>query len=102
MVRRDEIEKLPDGFEGFWITSPSFPDEEWQVLKGLPQHFGLQVSGPQSTDASLEYLKDVELLDYLMLEKTSVTDQGGRSLVPLSDLMCKGLDLCTSPFFYPN
>jgi len=23
IVRRDEIEPLPDGFEGFWITSPA-------------------------------------------------------------------------------
>jgi hypothetical protein len=23
VIRRDEIEPLPDGFEGFWITSPA-------------------------------------------------------------------------------
>jgi hypothetical protein len=63
------------------FTNPSFPDENWLVLKELPQRFGLQVAGPQFTDASLEYLKDVKLLSYLVLDKTSVTDQGVAGLV---------------------
>jgi hypothetical protein len=56
------------------FTNPAFPNEKWQVLNELPQHFGLQISGPQVTDASLEVLKEVKLLKYLVLSDTSVTD----------------------------
>jgi len=63
------------------FANPSFPDENWLVLKLLPQRFGLHVEGPQFTDASLEYLKDVKLLNYLVLNKTSVTNQGVNDLI---------------------
>ena len=76
------------------FTNPSFPDENWLVLKELPQRFGLQVGGPQFTDASLEYLKDVKLLNYLVLDKTSVTDQGVAGLV-------KSLPHITVMYGYP-
>ena len=58
------------------FSHPTFSDEKWLVLKELPQPFGLHVEGVQFTDASLEYSKQVELLDYLALENTSVTDRG--------------------------
>jgi hypothetical protein len=63
------------------FTNPTFSDEKWLVLKELPQRFGLQVSGPHVTDTSLEYLKEVELLKYLVLSGTSVTDEGIASLI---------------------
>ena len=41
------------------FASPRFPDDGLLELRNLPQRFGLQVSGPQFTDASLEYLKEI-------------------------------------------
>lgn len=58
------------------FINPTFPNERWLVLKELPQHFGIEVHGGQFTDASLEYLKQVPLLEYLVLNNTAVTDQG--------------------------
>jgi hypothetical protein len=58
------------------FINPTFPNERWLVLKELPQHFGIEVHGVQFTDAGLEYLKQVPLLEYLVLNNTAVTDQG--------------------------
>ena len=58
------------------FINPTFPDSGWLVLKELPQRFGLDVEGGQFTDASLEYLKQVPLLEYLALNNTGVTDEG--------------------------
>ena len=77
IVRDKALSRITD----VHFTNPSFPDENWLVLKLLPQRFGLQVEGPQFTDASLEYLKDVKLLNYLVLNKTSVTDRGVADLI---------------------
>ena len=77
IVRDKALSRITD----VHFTNPSFPDENWLVLKELPQRFGLQVEGPQFTDASLEYLKYVKLLNYLVLNKTSVTDQGVADLI---------------------
>ena len=56
--------------------NPTFPDEEWLVLQEIPQRFGLQVSGSRFTDNSLEYLKEVRHLDYLVIKNTGVSDKG--------------------------
>ncbi|MGE5294689.1 MAG: hypothetical protein ACM3VT_07660 [Solirubrobacterales bacterium] len=58
------------------FRNPAFGDESWLVLKELPQRFGLHVEGPQFTDASLESLKQVGMLKYLVLKNTAVTDRG--------------------------
>ncbi|MBP7051259.1 MAG: hypothetical protein KBE65_09605 [Phycisphaerae bacterium] len=58
------------------FINPTFPDARWLVLKELPQRFGLDVEGGRFTDSSLEYLKQVPLLEYLALNNTAVTDEG--------------------------
>lgn len=58
------------------FLNPTFPDSRWLVLKGIPQRFGLDVEGGQFTDSSLEYLKQVPLLEYLAMNNTAVTDEG--------------------------
>jgi len=58
------------------FINPTFPDAQWLVLKELPQRFGLDVEGGRFTDASLEYLKQIPLLEYLALNNTGVTDAG--------------------------
>ncbi len=63
------------------FSNPAFPDEKWLILQELPQRFGLHVAGAQFTDASLDYLKRIELLNYLVVENTSVTDQGVAGLL---------------------
>jgi hypothetical protein len=58
------------------FTNPSFPSEQWVVLKDLPQRFGLQVEGKRFTDDCLDHLKEVSKLRYLVLNETGVTDAG--------------------------
>lgn len=77
------------------FTNPTFSEEKWLVLNELPQHFGLQVKGPQVSDASLEYLKEVELLKYLVLSDTRVTNEGVAALI-------KSLPGVTVMFDYPG
>jgi hypothetical protein len=91
IVRDKALSRITD----VHFTNPSFPDEKWLILKGLPQRFGLQVEGLQFTDASLEYLKDVKLLNYLVLNETSVTDQGVADLI-------KSLPHITVVYGYPG
>jgi hypothetical protein len=69
---------------------PSFPDEGLLVLQQLPQRFGLQVSGPQFSDASLNYLKKAPNLVYLVVVDTNATDEGLSQLkrmLPHVDIM---------------
>ncbi len=58
------------------FINPTFPDARWLVLKEIPQRFGLDVEGGRFTDASLEYLKQVPLLEHLALNNTAVTEEG--------------------------
>jgi len=91
IVRDKALSRITD----VHFTNPSFPDEKWLILRELPQRFGLQVEGLQFTDASLEYLKDVKLLNYLVLNKTGVTGQGVADLI-------KSLPHITVMYGYPG
>jgi hypothetical protein len=72
LLRDQALTRITD----VYFTNPSFPSEQWTVLKDLPQRFGLQVEGKQFTDDSLDHLKGVSKLRYLVLNNTGVTDAG--------------------------
>ena len=91
LVRDKALSRITD----VHFTNPSFADENWMVLKQIPQRFGLQVEGLQFTDASLACLKDIELLDYLVLHGTGVTDEGVENLI-------KALPHITVMYGYPG
>jgi hypothetical protein len=72
LVKDQTISRITD----VHFTNPKLDAQQWQTLSRLPLHFGLQIDGQTFANESLLHLVGITHLDYVVLGKTSVDEDG--------------------------